>query len=68
MTPPRYTRPTTRELIRIVRILANSAAWANRMERACSGLHIATQYRGEALALKTAARIIAQTIKPRTRH
>ena len=63
MKSPTYTRPTTRQLIRTVRCLANHGAWAKKMQRLMSMPPSAAYFEGEAKASTFAAKVLADLIK-----
>ena len=63
MKSPTYTRPTTRQLIRTVRCLANYAAWSKKMKRAMPMTDSAAYFDGEDHAATHAAKLLADLIK-----
>ena len=63
MKSPTYTRPTTRQLLRTVRVIANHAAWAKRMERLMRAPDTVAHFTGAADASTFAAKLLADLIK-----
>ena len=63
MKSPTYTRPTTRQLIRTVRVIANHGAWAKKMQRLMSMPDSVAHFTGQAHASTFAAKVLADLIK-----